>query len=213
MGAVVGMLVVGVMITVYLLVTRDSGTTTTTTNANTTAATSNANAANQPTAAPTMAQSANASGIQTMQAIRPATGLGTPMPDEGNNHVDEGQPITYKNYPPSSGTHYGSTADYGFHEDQVAEGKFVHSMEHGAIVIYYKPDIGDAIKQQLKDAYTKLPLGKYGKVKLAIVPYTNMTTPLAIAAWDRLLPISTYNFEEIQTFYNEWVDKGPEDVP
>jgi hypothetical protein len=40
-----------------------------------------------------------------------------------------------------------------------------------------------------------------------------MSTPLAIAAWDRLLLLNDFNFDEIQTFYQEWVDKGPEDVP
>jgi hypothetical protein len=152
-------------------------------------------------------------GLQTMVAIRPATGLGTPVADEGNTHVDDGQPITYKVYPPTSGTHYNNPTAAGFYDTTVPEGNFVHSLEHGYIVIYYKPDVPDATKQQLKDLMTQLPLGKYGKVKLVIVPYTNMSTPFAIAAWDRLLLLNQYSPDEIKTFYQQWVDKGPEDVP
>jgi len=152
-------------------------------------------------------------GLQTMVAIRPATGLGTPIADEGNTHVADGEPITYKVYPPASGTHYNNPTSAGFYDTTVPEGNFVHSLEHGYIVIYYKPDVPDATKQQLKDLMTQLPLGKYGKVKLVIVPYSNMSTPLAIAAWDRLLLLNQYSPDEIKTFYQQWVDKGPEDVP
>jgi hypothetical protein len=152
-------------------------------------------------------------GLQTMVAIRPAEGLGTPMPDEGNTHVGDGEPITYKNYPPTSGTHYNSPSDAGFYDTAVPEGNFVHSLEHGYIVLYYKPDLPDTTKQQLRDLMTQLPNGKYGKVKMVIVPYTNMSTPLAIAAWDRLMLLNSYNPDEVKTFYQTWVDKGPEDVP
>ena len=143
----------------------------------------------------------------------PAAGLGTPMPDEGNQHVAEGTIIIYKNYPPSSGPHYPSTANPGFYEQPVPEGFFVHSMEHGYVVVYYNPNLPDATKKQLKDLMTMLPLNGSDKPKLIIVPYTNMPTPLAIAAWRRLLLIKEFNFDEIRTFYQEWVNKGPENVP
>lgn len=203
MGGLIGMGVVGIMIIAFLLLNKP-GT-------STPPVAQSTNTATGTIAVATMVQ--NPSGQQTMQALRPAEGLGTPVPDEGNTHVDEGTAITYKTYPPSSGTHYGATAPYGFSDTQLAEGEFVHSMEHGSIVIYYKASVSADIKQKLKDAYTTLPAGKYGKVKLVITPYENMTTPLAIAAWDRLLLMNEFNYEEIQTFYSTWVDKGPEDVP
>jgi len=223
MGAVVGMLIVAILVVVYLLLSRNSCTTQANTN---TATGNNANpavqpagsavAAGQPTAL-AMSQSGTSTGSssaqQTMEANRPANGLGTPMPDEGNTHVADGTVITYKNYPPSSGTHYSTPAQAGFYDTPQQEGNFVHSLEHGYVVLYYKPDLPDATKQQLKDLMTKLPMSKYNKVKMVIVPYTNMTTPLAIAAWDRLLPMSDYNFDVIQTFYQQYVDRGPEDVP
>jgi hypothetical protein len=216
------MLVVAILVAVYLLLTRNSGTTqanNTTQNSPTAQTSGNkgaSGASGQPTALP-MSQSGTSTGSssaqQTMVANRPANGLGTPMPDEGNAHVADGTTITYKNYPPSSGTHYSTPAQAGFYDTPQQEGNFVHSLEHGYIVLYYKPDVPDATKQQLKDLMTKLPMSKYNKVKMVIVPYTNMTTPFAIAAWDRLLPMSDYNYDVIQTFYQQYVDRGPEDVP
>ena len=220
MGAVIGMLVVGILIVGYLLLTRpsDTGPVASTDNGASTQPTALAanDASGQATAA-SMGQtpdaSLNVAKTQTMAALRPAGGLGTPMPDEGNAHVGDGEAITYKNYPPTSGTHYNTPLQAGFYDTTQQEGNFVHSLEHGYIVIYYKPDLPAATKQQLKDAYSKLPLGKYGKSKAVIVPYTNMPTPMAIAAWDRLMLLNTFNYDEIQAFYQQYVDKGPEDVP
>jgi Protein of unknown function (DUF3105) len=218
MGGIVGALVVGLLIVIYMLLNRNSGTTNPIVAAQPTvdANAASANGAVQPTSAdmsqPTTA-AVNVPGTQTMAANRPAGGLGTAIPDEGNAHVSDGETITYKNYPPSSGTHYSSPQDAGYYDTTIPEGKFVHSMEHGYVVLYYKPDLPDATKEQLKSLMTALPLGKYGKVKMVIVPYTNMSTPLTVAAWDRLLPMDSYNFDVIKAFYQQYVDKGPEDVP
>ncbi|MEO5953085.1 MAG: DUF3105 domain-containing protein [Chloroflexia bacterium] len=141
-------------------------------------------------------------------------GIGTAVPNEGNAHVSARTVITYNVYPPSSGTHYPDTAPYKFYDEEVPEGNFVHSMEHGGVVLYYRPDISDDVKQQLKDLFNKLPPNKFGSVSLVVTPYTKgMTQPLAIAAWGRLLLMNDYNFDEIKTFYQSWVDKGPESVP
>lgn len=170
----------------YLLLARDSST--------------SATLSSQPTAQP------------TTQTSIPA-GIGTAVPNEGNAHVAEGSSILYKTYPPSSGSHYPSTAPYGFSEIEVPEGYFVHSMEHGAVVLYYRPDVSNEVKQQLRDLFNKLPAGQFG-VQLIVTPYSKgMTTPLAIAAWDRLLLMKEYNFDEIQAFYQSWVNKGPEGGP
>ena len=150
----------------------------------------------------------------TTSTPNPLLGIGTAVPDEGAAHAPLKTVITYTTYPPSSGTHYPDTAPNGFSDVPIPEGYFVHSMEHGAVVLYYRPDISNQVKQQLKDLFNKLPPDKDGQVKLVVVPYTNgMTTPLAIAAWDRLLLMKDYNFEEIRAFYQNWVNKGPESVP
>ena len=141
------------------------------------------------------------------------SGPGTPMPEEGKDHVEEGTVISYEAYPPSSGTHYGSTGEYGFAEGEVPEGKLIHNLEHGTIVLYYKPRLPEATMQSLQDVYTSLPPAKYGKVKLVIALYPRLQTPMALVAWGRMLPLSDFDFEQIRAFYAAWVDRGPEDVP
>ena len=81
-----------------------------------------------------MSQSTGAAVVATTNTS--ADLPGTPMPSEGNKHVSAGEVITYTNYPPSSGTHYDATAQYGFSAVEIPEGQIVHSMEHGAVVLY-----------------------------------------------------------------------------
>jgi Protein of unknown function (DUF3105) len=201
MGSVIGMVIVGLAIVAFLLLNKGSGTPI----ANNT---TNPPAAGQPTVA-----QASGTGI-VVAASTVIDGPGVPVADEGNSHVADGEALTYLSYPPSSGNHYNSPAAPGFYTDTVPEGAFVHSLEHGYIVMYYKTDVSDAVKQQLKEATTKLPLEKYGKVKLVVVPYDKgMTTPIALAAWDRLERLPEYNYDSVLAFYQAWVDKSPEDVP
>lgn len=135
---------------------------------------------------------------------------GTPMPNEGGDHVGPGQPITYTNYPPTSGKHYPGTAEFGFSYKEIAEGYLVHSMEHGAVVIYYRPDLPEGVKENLRQLFTQIPPDKDGLVKLIVAPYPKLKTPMALAAWTRLLPLSEFDFEQIWAFYHALVSKGPE---
>ncbi len=161
---------------------------------------------------PVVSNPTNQTGGPTIQ-VQSSNLPGTPVPEEGKDHVPASQAITYKSYPPSSGTHYDATAEYGFSDKEIEEGKLVHSLEHGAIVLYYKPDLPADVLDSLRQAYTKLPLSKHGKVKLVITPYPKLQSPMLIAAWTRIEPLTAFNFERIQAFYGALVDKGPEDVP
>jgi hypothetical protein len=135
---------------------------------------------------------------------------GTAMPYEGSDHVGPSEPITYTNYPPTSGRHYPGTAEYGFSYKEIAEGFLVHSMEHGAVVLYYRPDLPESVKEKIRKLFTQIPPDKDGLVKLIAVPYPKLQTPMAVAAWTRLLPLSDFDFEQILAFYRAWVSKGPE---
>ncbi|MDQ6695793.1 MAG: DUF3105 domain-containing protein [Chloroflexota bacterium] len=188
---------------------------------------------NNAPAANTTPGGANAANDLTPAAATPATGganapsdvrpvpngteaadlPGVAVPDEGAEHVPEGSVIHYKSTPPSNGPHYPTTATYGFSLKTIPDGNLVHSLEHGAIVLYYKPGVDAATAQELRDLFTRLRPSKYGKVKLIVAPYANLQVPLEIAAWRRVEPLTTFNFDRIRAFYEAFVDKGPEDIP
>jgi len=143
-----------------------------------------------------------------------APALGVAVADEGQQHVDEGSQIDYKTWPPASGPHYPRPGDYGFHDQPLAAGYWVHDLEHGAIVVLYNcPQDCPQIKDQLRNAMDQFPKAKYGRVKLVAVPDNKITTPLVALAWDRKLELQDFDRDQLLAFYNAYVDRGPEDVP
>lgn len=144
--------------------------------------------------------------------------IGVAVPDEGRGHVNEGTALTFKHYPPSSGVHYPTPKEAGVYRQEVPEGNWVHSLEHGYIVILVKCTTDcDTIFNQLDTIYKTLPKSKYGTVKLVVTPYskpyTDGDSPLMLLAWDHEQRLNTVDRDTITRFYNKFVDKGPEDVP
>lgn len=148
----------------------------------------------------------------TNAADKAAQQVGTPVPDEGRTHVPEGSAIQYKSYPPASGTHYPSPTAAGFYPNALPEGTFVHNLEHGYIVILYKPTVDQATMQQLKQAVQDFPKSKFGTVKLVVAPYDKMDTPITALAWDWKQPLESFDRDQLVQFYRAHVDRGPEDL-
>ena len=132
---------------------------------------------------------------------------------EGQEHVEPGTPITYRSRPPASGPHYGSgTSGYGVFEREIDPGYWVHTLEHGGIVVLYRPDLCDAdCLGQLRQVYNSAPVSqRFGVVKMAVIPYWDMDHAVAAVAWGRVDELDQVDRDRILAFYRANVDKGPE---
>jgi hypothetical protein len=144
--------------------------------------------------------------------------IGTPIPDEGRTHVNDGTPLTFKYYPPASGSHYPEPQPAGVYRQEVSEGNWVHSLEHGYVVILVKCADGcpDSFNQ-LDDIYKSLPKSQFGNVKLVVTPYSHPFTDgdakFTLVAWDHEQKMDTLDRDLITRFYKKFVDQGPELVP
>lgn len=147
-----------------------------------------------------------------------ASQVGAQVADEGQGHVNEGSPLTYRHYPPSSGVHYGVAQPAGISREEVPEGRWVHSLEHGYIVVLLKCADGcpDAY-QQLDDLYRNgLPKSKFGNVKFVVTPYSkpfsdpSKEAPITLVAWNHELMLQSFDRDKIIQFYKKYVDGGPE---
>jgi hypothetical protein len=136
------------------------------------------------------------------------------MPDMGADHVATGDYIDYEHYPPSSGTHYGETAEYGVHDAPLAPGYWVHNLEHGAVVILYRCDADcDARQAALQAFYDSAPPGRFDNVKLVIAPDERIAAPVVALAWGYQLNLAEVDPDALFGFYERFVDQGPEAVP
>jgi hypothetical protein len=145
---------------------------------------------------------------------KPVPAQGRQVPIEGNRqHVAQGTPITYRNRPPSSGDHYDQTSGYGFFQREVPTGNWVHNLEHGGVVLLYRPDLCDqACQSQLQDVYNSAPSSQLfpGTRKMIVAPYQDMDHAISIVAWGWQDDMDAVDKDRLLAFYRSHVDKGPE---
>ena len=135
--------------------------------------------------------------------------------EEGINHIEDGQTATYAHYPPSSGLHYGRYLEWGFYDEAVQPEYWVHSLEHGGIVILYNcstdcQEIEDALRLFMD---TAPPETEFNEVKLLISPNSLIEHKVIALAWGWELDLETVNYDLLLDFYQRHVNQGPELVP
>jgi hypothetical protein len=121
----------------------------------------------------------------------------------------------YKTNPPTSGNHFPSWSEDGVYPSGSTPplGELVHTLEHGRIDVQYKPGTPQETVDQLNALLADMEDGYH---LLLFENSTNMDAAVAATAWGHSLTCPEMNdkvFDAIRTFRNEYVDKGPEQVP
>lgn len=132
-------------------------------------------------------------------------------PSTGNAHVAQGTDIDYERVPPTSGTHYGrSTVSAGFYDQQRPLGSLVHSLEHGAVVVYYDPDrLSPEAEDSLK-RYAGTFTGDWRSFIAVPNPTDDPEAAYVLTAWEKRLPMNSYNESTVRAFTAEYLGRGPE---
>lgn len=84
--------------------------------------------------------------------------LGQKIEDLGGGiHVKRGEShVAYNSNPPTSGPHWGDgTAGPGIHDSEVPDELLVHSLEHGAAILWYKSDLPQDQVEKLKNIFNQ----------------------------------------------------------
>jgi hypothetical protein len=124
-----------------------------------------------------------------------------------SSHVDQSASVTdYNSDPPTSGNHWGSTANWGVHEEPVPNELQVHNLEHGGIVIQYNSTVPADQVEVLRQITNQC------NVKLLLAPRPEMTTPVAVTAWGYILELDGVDRDQIQEFIEAHVNQGPEKI-
>lgn len=125
---------------------------------------------------------------------------------QGRNHVAS---VTYEVDPPAGGNHFASPASPGIYSaaNLPPDGRLVHSLEHGDIILWHQVDIDSSTLGGLEDIANRYP------DDVLVVPRLTLEVPVAATAWhDRLLCPSA-DFAALDLFVRTWRDEGPETVP
>lgn len=133
---------------------------------------------------------------------------GTPIPPLGQDHIPETEKVKYSSNPPTSGPHYAIWAQWGIHSKPPLDERLVHNLEHGGVIISYKPDqIQGQELEQIKAQVREL---SKNNARIVLTPRPNMDTAIALTAWGYLQKLDRYDPKAIKTFYDAHVGRGPE---
>lgn len=134
--------------------------------------------------------------------------MGEKMPDQGALHVARGTThATYNSNPPTSGPHWVDTAGAGVKDESTPDELLLHSMEHGAVVVWYREGLDQNDIDKITEAFNSAS-GK--KIMLA---RKDLDVPVALTSWGYLLKLQTIDEAKIKEFIETNNDRAPEKAP
>lgn len=134
--------------------------------------------------------------------------MGEKMADEGAGHVGRNEKHSaYKSNPPTSGPHWADVAGGGVKDEPVADELVLHSMEHGAAVVWYREGLGQAEIDKIKEAFYA------SSGKKIMLPRKDLDVPVALTSWGYLLKLQTIDEAKIKEFIETNNDRAPEKAP
>lgn len=117
----------------------------------------------------------------------------------GGGHVSTA--VNYPQAPPVGGAHSPVWLNCGSYDRPVRNENAVHSMEHGAVWLTYRPDLPagdvDTLRRALPDTYTILS------------PYPGLTAPVVASAWGRQLTLTGVDDNRLAAFVSTF-RQGPQ---
>jgi hypothetical protein len=109
------------------------------------------------------------------------------VPSAGAGHVKQGSAIEWAHNPPTSGPHYPRWAPPGEYDRVIARGYWVHDLEHGYLVLLYRPDADPAAVEGLREAMRTLPADSCAETRVVMTPDPLLDTPVAAVTWNHAL--------------------------
>ena len=128
-------------------------------------------------------------------------------------HIDVGQSHEpYSSGPPTSGPHYATPAEPGFYPSPLEPEQVVHNLEHGQLVIWYRPNAPAETIDQIETLIDNLP-GLQGQALVA-VPYDGVDDSFThvLTAWGASQSCARVSQAVVDDFRERFQGRGPEQV-
>jgi hypothetical protein len=106
-------------------------------------------------------------------------------------HVNE--PVVYPQNPPVGGNHAWIWQTCGFYDEPIANEHAVHSLEHGAVWVAYRPELPQA---QLDVLHRLAQRETY----VLVSPLADLPTPVVASAWARQIQLDSVEDPRLEEF-------------
>lgn len=118
---------------------------------------------------------------------------------DGGQHVWD--KVAYKETPPMGGEHNPTWQNCGIYDEPINNENAVHSMEHGAVWITYRPDLPkeqvDKLKEIADDDY------------MLLSPYPGLPAPVVASAWNHQIRLTGADDPRLPRFIRKYKN-GPD---
>ncbi len=133
----------------------------------------------------------------------------------GQHTTDPDEVVEYESEPPSIGRHYQEWPDDDIYEEAPATSHVVHTLEHGRVLIWLRPNLPAEQLAQFKALYEEDPY------HVIMLPREELKEPFAVTAWVgqstghtlRCSELNDSSWDAIRAFKEKYRDKAPEFVP
>ncbi|GAA4129483.1 DUF3105 domain-containing protein [Actinomadura keratinilytica] len=123
---------------------------------------------------------------------------------DGLSRDHTGGTVRYDTTPPMGGAHdpVWQNCDGRVYDQALRNENAVHSLEHGAVWITYRPGLAGDQLERLKDRVE-------GTDYTMLSPYPDLDAPIALSAWGKQLKVQDASDARIDAFLRAYV-KGPQ---
>ena len=130
-------------------------------------------------------------------------------PPDGTEEVDVGgagqhteENVDYETTPPAGGEHNPVWQNCGVYEEPIRNETAVHSLEHGAVWITYRPDLPESQVSQLEELAE-------GESFMLVSPFEGLDSPIVASAWGNQLQVEGASSEKLEQFKSAFL-QGPQ---
>ncbi len=135
---------------------------------------------------------------------------GTKVAIQSREHVNPGTAHDpYTSEIPVSGPHYPEWSTCGIFEEELAVETLIHNMEHGHVIVWYKPELAAEQKDRLK----KFVENRLSNRNILMAPRKDLSANIAFASWGWFQTFDAVDEEAMADFYKSHKYRGPERVP
>lgn len=143
---------------------------------------------------------------QAPQGERP----GVAQTDKGRKHVADGTKLYGGAIPPTSGDH-ASPAPWQVYKQEVPDVNSIHNLEHGGIVISYRPDLPADQIAKIEGLFGKpFSRQRFTPSKAIVTPRAANESPIILSSWTRNLKLNAFDEDKMVAYYLRNVGNAPE---
>jgi hypothetical protein len=140
--------------------------------------------------------------VDSRQRMETGPPPGVEKIDVGGAGTHSEEPVDYEQIPPAGGVHHPVWQNSGFYSEPIRNENAVHTLEHGAVWITYRPDLS----QEQIDTIRELA---QSQDCILASPYPDLPAPVVASAWGYQLQLEGADDPDLERFIEAY-RQGPQ---